>query len=376
MLLLAAALCASTEAAADPLDCAGIAQGQAEGVPAAVAMTAGDILAFSFAADQRVAGNVTLVTGDGHEQHLQYGPHTTQLSYTAEQSGTVAIRLAATSGKAPIFVMTCSPGRSWGAMTLDGGTIDAAAPVHDDSAPAPALADASPLQWLGGVQPGQQPTTGTYGINLKLQPDVKIGVLAQFDQTSDQMAAPSALSDQPWQVGPMTSLKLGGGLLLDARAAWGSADPIIGHAAERQTLDARLSSSQEAGAWRFSPSIGFTHVHERLATTDQIAADVAGHQTVDSGRLDVKPEIAYRIDTGTSTYIEPRLMVGTFWNLGDAAAADTAGAEFEPRQMAETAITFGAADGTKLQVGGTIQEGDTRAENVWSGRLQLNIPLK
>ncbi|HEX6002080.1 MAG TPA: hypothetical protein VFZ16_22210 [Hyphomicrobiaceae bacterium] len=339
-------------------------------------MTAGDTLAFSFAADQAVAGDVTLVGGDGREQRLPYGPHTTQLSYTAEQSGVVDIRLGATSGKAPIFIMTCSPARSWGAMALDGGAIVAAAPVEDGTAPAPAPADASPLQWLGGVQAGQPPAKGTYGINLKLQPDVKIGVLAQFDQTSDQMVAPSALSDQPWQVGPTTSLKLGGGLQLDARAAWGSSDPIVGNAPERQTLDARLSSSQGAGAWRFSPSIGFTHVHERHATTDQLSADVAGHQTIDSGRVDVKPEIAYRIDTGASTYIEPRLMVGTYWNLGEAATAEAAGLEFAFRQVAETAITFGAADGTKLQVGGTIEEGDTHAENVWSGRLQLNIPLK
>jgi hypothetical protein len=40
------------------------------------------------------------------------------------------------------------------------------------------------------------------------------------------------------------------------------------------------------------------------------------------------------------------------------------------------AITVGTADGTKLQVGGSIEEGEARSDNVWSGKMQLNIPLK
>ena len=44
--------------------------------------------------------------------------------------------------------------------------------------------------------------------------------------------------------------------------------------------------------------------------------------------------------------------------------------------MAETGVTVGTADGTKLQVGGSVEEGETRADNVWSGKMQLNIPLK
>jgi hypothetical protein len=44
--------------------------------------------------------------------------------------------------------------------------------------------------------------------------------------------------------------------------------------------------------------------------------------------------------------------------------------------MAETAITFGTRDGTQLQLGGGVQEGETRSESVWTGKVQLNIPLK
>ena len=59
-------------------------------------------------------------------------------------------------------------------------------------------------------------------------------------------------------------------------------------------------------------------------------------------------------------------------NLGDAAT----GTQHEPRNMAETGITFGAADGAQLQLGGGVQEGETRSDTVWTGKMQLNIPLK
>jgi hypothetical protein len=68
-------------------------------------------------------------------------------------------------------------------------------------------------------------------------------------------------------------------------------------------------------------------------------------------------------------------MVGTFWTLGDAAGTGMAGSH-DPRAMAETGITFGTADGTQLQLGGTVQEGETRADSVWTGKVQLSIPLK
>ena len=138
-----------------------------------------------------------------------------------------------------------------------------------------------------------------------------------------------------------------------------------------------LTSKQAAGPWRFSPSIGLSRVQEKLGTRQSNSLPMlAGQQTVELGRIDVKPEMAYRVDMGHSMFIEPKVMVGTFWNLGDASAPGIAQSAHEARHMAETGITVGTADGTKLQVGGSIEEGETRADNVWSGKMQLNIPLK
>lgn len=389
---------ASVASAAETVDCASINLGRLDMALAsgsstlrAVEMSRGDTLAFTFRADARAKGTITLVAGDGREQRLLYGPTETQISYTAEQSGTVGFRLATQGGKTATFLTTCSPAiapdRNPDAAALDGLNIDMTVPLafgatasKDHAATTVAAPAASGLQWLGAQQSGTEAPASTYGVNLKLQPAIMIGMLAQFDRSGgDPLLGPPALSDQAWMAGPVTKVQLGTGLSLDARVAWGPTAPgpyATGHGADRQTLDARLVSKQEAGPWRFSPSIGLSHTQERLGTVVAPSADLPGQQTIESGRVDVKPEMAYRIDMGHSAFIEPRLMIGTFWNLGDAASGAALGAQHEARHMAETGVTVGASDGTKLQVGAGVQEGETRSDNVWSGRLQLNIPLK
>lgn len=387
VLLLGSWVHVGVASAAEPVDCASIGLGRLDVASGAstfrsVAMSEGDMLAFALGADTRATGTVTLLAGDGRERRLLFGPHATQVSYTAERSGAVRFRLASKDGTVASVVTTCHPARGSGAMAPDGLNVAMSvpllfgAPASKDGTATGVVAPTSTLQWLGGEQSGKEAPAGTYGINLKLQPALMIGVLANFDQASDPLLGPSALSEQPWLIGPVMSMQLADGLSLDARAAWGLADPVTGHTANRQTFDARLTSKQATGPWRFSPSIGFAHVQALLGTAAEHSAAVSG-QAVESGRIDVKPEMAYRIDMGHSMYIEPKVMVGTFWNLGDAATTgSTTGAGHDPRHMAETGITFGAADGTQLQLGGGVQEGETRSDAVWSGRMQLNIPLK
>lgn len=401
LLLLSLLAPGSAAVAADSVDCASINTGHLDVALASdsntlrtVEMNEGDTLAFTFRADARATGTITLVTGDGSEQRLLYGPHATQVSYTADRPGAVAFRLATKGGKVATFVTTCTPAhaqsanaeRGSGTTALDGLNIDMSVPLSlgataakDGDAGAVATPRALDLQWIGQQSATNAPAT-KYGVNLKLQPAIMIGMLAQFDQTGDPLLGPSALSDQAWLAGPVTNVQLGGGLTLDARAAWGPTDPglsAIGHAGDRQTLDARLTSKQAAGPWRFSPSIGLSRVQEKLGTPAiERSADLVGQQTVELGRIDVKPEMTYRVDMGHSVFIEPKITVGTFWNLGDAASWVASGAPHGARHMAETGVTVGTPDGTKLQVGGSVEEGETRADNVWSGKMQLNIPLK
>ena len=297
VLLLGSWVHVSVASAAEPVDCARIGLGRLDVASGAntfrsVAMNEGDILAFALGADTRATGTVTLLAGDGRERRLLLGPHATHVSYTAERSGAVRFRLASKDGTVATVVTTCHPARGSGSMAPDGLNVAMSVPLlfgapasKDSTATGVVAPTTSTLRWLGGEQSGKEAPAGTYGINLKLQPALTIGVLANFDQASDPLLGPSALSEQPWLVGPVMSMQLAGGLSLDARAAWELADPVTGHAANRQTFDARLTSKQAAGPWRFSPSISFAHVQAMLGTAAEHSAAVSG-QAVESGRIE------------------------------------------------------------------------------------------
>src|SRR5688572_22256997 len=94
VLLLGPWVHASVASAREAVDCASIDMGHLDVVLASgsstlrtVEMHEGDTLAFTFRADTRATGTITLVAGDGREQRLLHGPHATQVSYTAERSG-------------------------------------------------------------------------------------------------------------------------------------------------------------------------------------------------------------------------------------------------------------------------------------------------
>ena len=69
--------------------------------------------------------------------------------------------------------------------------------------------------------------------------------------------------------------------------------------------------------------------------------------------------------------------LGTFWDFDSLSRlAPGAAGHNDMRLKAEAGVTIGATDGTKLQAGGAVEEGEPGAANVWSGRLQLSVPMK
>jgi len=97
--------------------------------------------------------------------------------------------------------------------------------------------------------------------------------------------------------------------------------------------------------------------------------------TAGSGRVDLGPEVAYRIDLAGATFTEPRAAFGSFWGIDSLSKlAPGSAPQVDPRLKAEAGVTLGVVNGPKLQATG--EEGDGIARDVWSGRLQLSVPLK
>ena len=402
----------------------------------AVALKAGDTLTFNFDASAGPFGTLTLLKGPGAPRALLVGPTGTNVSFVAAKAGAFDFEFSKEGADAASFAVSCTPAgaapanrsaaaarrsaKLFGGTWTDGGTVemaDVAGIVLDAGVPAPnrgspsapagasTPADASApmhagavgmrMQWRGerytaGGPNGAEIDNAASGLeaafNYKVLPEIMVGALAQVDQQHETMVGvPQNLSQHGWMAGPVANVKLAPGLTFDASAAWGVAEGASDELAQRtvdvprRMVSARLANTQSFGPWRISPSVSVNHFYEAAsvpaptATHDNAVPYAAGG----FGRVDVGPEFAYRVELDKSGYIEPRAALGTFWDFDSLSRlAPGAAGHNDMRLKAEAGVTIGATDGTKLQAGGAVEEGEPGAASVWSGRLQLSVPMK
>jgi len=243
------------------------------------------------------------------------------------------------------------------------------------------------LKWEGnmGSTAAEDPVTvdsanaiSKLGVKYKLQPDIMVGVLAQFDHAGDAaFAGLRSPPQQPWMAGPAATVQLAPGLMLDARAAWGVGEMSATDygaagiwATERRLIDAKLASTQAFGPWRFSPTVTFNYTEEK---PDGAAATVLAARPTGAGQIAVTPELAYRIEMPQAMFIEPKATIGSLWAIEDLSRHAV---HEDGRLKAGAGVTICNTDGTKLEVGGGVEQGGAAAPDVWTGRLQLSVPLK
>jgi len=218
------------------------------------------------------------------------------------------------------------------------------------------------------------------GTRSMLSPDIMVGALAQldrgvesFDQGTPEMAA------RGWMLGPYMSMKLGHGVVLDTRAAWGETENAVASAAiddsltERRLLRGKLTGTREFGGWKVSPSVGLVYVEDavRDSTTNETKA-------VGTGKVEVLPEISKRFALDDETFIEPRAALGAFVGFDDLQALNPAIATVGPTDVqlkAEAGVAVGLKDGAQLNATGGVESGTASTADNWMGRLQLNVPL-
>ena len=89
------------------------------------------------------------------------------------------------------------------------------------------------------------------------------------------------------------------------------------------------------------------------------------------------PEFAYRIEMPQAMFIEPKAAIGSFWDIDALSRLAPRGPAHEDMRLkAEAGVTIGSTAGSKLEVGGGVEGGGAAAPDVWTGRLQLSVPLK
>lgn len=217
-----------------------------------------------------------------------------------------------------------------------------------------------------------------FGSQYMFGPDIMIGALAQFDQTGEALGSENKASASGWMMGPYMSVRLGAGILFDGRAAWGSAPQGVSVetvAAERTVLKGSLRGTRQYGGWDVTPTIGLSYVEDKAAYETGGSAGVAPNVS-GTGRLDILPEMKRRFNVDGETYIEPRVAAGGFLSFDDMAALNPATSVMPDVQWkAEAGVAVGKKDGVNLQATGGVETGAASAQDNWSGRFQLNMPL-
>lgn len=232
----------------------------------------------------------------------------------------------------------------------------------------------------GGLDSGGNLGVLYLGTRSMVGPDIMVGALAQLDrgvELSSEVAPEMAA--RGWMFGPYMSMKLGSGVVLDTRAAWGATENVVASpeiddsSTARRLLRSKLTGTREFGGWTVAPSVGLVYIEDALRDSTTGATKAAG-----TGKVEVLPEVSKRFTLDDKTFIEPRAALGAFVGFDDLHALNPAVVSARPTDVqlkAEAGVAVGVKDGTNLQATGGVESGTATTSENWMGRLQLNVPL-
>ncbi len=219
------------------------------------------------------------------------------------------------------------------------------------------------------------------GTRSMLSPDIMVGALAQLDRGVESFRDSTPdMAARGWMVGPYTSVKVGSGVVFDARAAWGETENAVSSGAiddtltQRKLIRSKLTGTREFGGWKVAPSVGLVYVEDAVRDSASNETRAAGN-----GKVEVLPEVSKRFALDDSTFIEPRAALGAFVGFDDLQALNPSATAIRPTDVqlkAEAGVAVGVKDGTSLEAKGGVESGAANsAAGNWMGRLQLNVPL-
>lgn len=216
-----------------------------------------------------------------------------------------------------------------------------------------------------------------FGSKYMLGPDIMVGAVAQFDQADEG----TGVSARGWMAGPYMSIRFGHGVIFDGRAAWGTAGglprgiALDSTSADRRLLRGTLRGTRPIAGWTFSPSVGLSYAED----TQDLQGTAISHMTASggSGRLDFLPELKRRFTLDSETYVEPRFAAGGYLAFDDFSEVTSGIVAAHPdlHWKAEAGVAFGKTDSLSLEAKGGVETGNQSGTDIWSGRLQLNMPL-
>lgn len=216
--------------------------------------------------------------------------------------------------------------------------------------------------------------TSYVGADYRWHDDLLIGGMVQLDDSRRSvLASPDASEGAAFMAGPYMAYRVMPNVLLDAKAAWGTAhDSAISGTdslcldTNRTLTEARLSGNWGWNSWRLSQSGALTYVGE---TRDGIAGIPAA--SIDVTRFTVGPELKRLIDTGNGASIEPFAFFKSSLDLDDAASGTPLA-----HNTIGGGVTLAKPDNYNIRAMADFTETNDGANQVATGKVLVTVPSR
>ena len=224
------------------------------------------------------------------------------------------------------------------------------------------------------------------GGDYRIIPDMIIGGLAQFDWAKDDSSVlTSKVDGNGWMIGPYLSARMHQNIYLDLRAAWGRSSNDINVAGAAGSFDTTrwLVHGGLAGNWvynalRFTPSAQLDYVKESADGYTNSAGTFVPGQSVSLGRLQFGPEVGYRFQHTSDSFLEPFAAIRGVWDFDNPNVAIVNGIVVGPGDVwgrLEGGLNWVTAEGLYVRGSGTWDGLGASDYNGYSLQGTVNVPL-
>lgn len=174
----------------------------------------------------------------------------------------------------------------------------------------------------------------TIGADYVVNPSLLVGVLVQFDTTSQTSKGDQTKVDGVgWMAGPYATMRLGENVFWQIRGAWGtSSNDVSPYQTYTDNFDTTrwLASTTLSGTWdyydwSFRPTASVGYMQDTSGRYEDRFGAVIPEVRSRLGQAKFGPEIGYRFAGTDGAVIEPRAAIQAIWNFSGSTTADTLG---------------------------------------------------
>jgi outer membrane protein OmpA-like peptidoglycan-associated protein len=234
------------------------------------------------------------------------------------------------------------------------------------------------------------------GADIQVTENIIIGALASFDKAEEDATffdeegaafLSHFIEGTGWMAGPYMSARLRDNLFFNARVAYGESDndlTLFGFVnedefeTERTLARAALTGNHVEGNWRVTPTLSVAYFEEEQQAYVSKTGVSIPSQTLQLGRAEFEPELAYRHELSTGTVIEPQLSVAAVWDFESPDDFSVRGVNIstdEFRGRIESGLQVNWTGGNSMRIAGSYDGIGSSGYEAYSLEAWIDIPL-